>query len=79
VFALLKLADLKAARGGQGEASPIKRRIEEVKPDEDSSTNGKRPGVALNLGYKIEVHLPATKDIEVFHAIFRSLRENILG
>jgi hypothetical protein len=38
------------------------------------------PKVAgLNLGYTINLHLPATSDIAVFNAIFKSLREHILG
>jgi Family of unknown function (DUF5343) len=30
------------------------------------------------LHYNIQIHLPATKDIEVFNAIFRSLKEHLL-
>ena len=32
----------------------------------------------LNIGYTINLHLPATSDIAVFNAIFKSLRENLL-
>lgn len=35
-------------------------------------------GVGLNLGYTINLNLPATSDIAVFNAIFKSLRENLL-
>ena len=31
-----------------------------------------------SLHYNIQIHLPATKDIEVFNAIFKSLREHLL-
>lgn len=31
----------------------------------------------LNLRYNIEVHLPATKDVEVYNAIFKALREHL--
>lgn len=34
--------------------------------------------IGLNLGYTINLNLPDTKDIEVFNAIFKSLRENLL-
>jgi hypothetical protein len=84
-YALLKLADVSAAREGRGESSPLKRKIEEEKAGEEAEDarreGGKanREGVSLSLGYKIEVHLPATKDIEVYNAIFRSLKENILA
>jgi hypothetical protein len=30
------------------------------------------------LHYNIQIHLPATKDVEVFNAIFKSLREHLL-
>jgi hypothetical protein len=32
-----------------------------------------------NLRYNIEIHLPATKDIEVYNSIFKSLREHLLN
>lgn len=36
-------------------------------------------GVGLNLGYTINLNLPATSDIAVFNAIFKSLKENLLS
>ncbi len=33
---------------------------------------------ALNLSYTINLNLPETSDIQVFNAIFRSLKENLL-
>jgi hypothetical protein len=39
-------------------------------------TSAKRHG--LNLSYTINLNLPATSDISVFNAIFKSLKENIL-
>jgi hypothetical protein len=36
------------------------------------------PATELNLRYNIEVHLPATKDIEVYNAIFKSLKEHLI-
>jgi len=35
-------------------------------------------GVGMNLAYTINLNLPATSDIAVFNAIFKSLRENLL-
>jgi hypothetical protein len=37
------------------------------------ATNG-----GLNLSYTINLNLPETSDVEVFNAIFRSLKENLL-
>lgn len=77
-FALLKLANIDAARKRKG-GLPQSLRKEEIESNEDGAKkkleNGRTP---LSLRYQIEVHLPATKDIEVYHAIFTSLRENLL-
>lgn len=35
-------------------------------------------GVGMNLSYTINLNLPATSDIAVFNAIFKSLKENLL-
>ena len=34
--------------------------------------------LGLNLSYTINLNLPATSDVAVFNAIFKSLRENLL-
>ena len=33
---------------------------------------------AVGLHYNIQIHLPATKDLEVYNAIFKSLKEHLL-
>lgn len=43
-------------------------------PDEPESLTP----LGISLGYTINLNLPATTDIAVFNAIFRSLRENLL-
>jgi hypothetical protein len=50
---------------------------------EESTTNPPRQAspnesIGLNIGYNINLNLPATSDIAVFDAIFKSLRENLL-
>jgi uncharacterized protein DUF5343 len=40
--------------------------------------DGEDLGGGLRLGYTINLNLPATTEIEVFNAIFKSLRENLL-
>ena len=35
-------------------------------------------GGRINLGYTINLHLPATSDVGVYNAIFKSLRDNLL-
>ncbi|MGH7314713.1 MAG: DUF5343 domain-containing protein [Candidatus Rokuibacteriota bacterium] len=48
----------------------------------DDGDNGGRDGAelagALQLGYTINLHLPATSDVAVFDAIFRSLKEHLI-
>jgi Family of unknown function (DUF5343) len=46
---------------------------------EISSPNYSPNGKGINLSYTINLNLPATKDIEVFNAIFKSLKEHLLG
>lgn len=76
-FALLKLADLNAPADraaperteptpppiARDAASPIRTRPEDRMP---------------SLRYNIKIHLPPTKDVEVYNAIFKSLREHLL-
>ncbi|MBS7557671.1 DUF5343 domain-containing protein [Pseudomonas sp. RC4D1] len=45
----------------------------QIPPQHSSGSKG------INLAYTINLNLPATKDIEVFNAIFKSLKEHILG
>lgn len=74
-FALLDLADLK------GESVEVNG---EDTPDSDNTpppVNFVQPPThhtnAPGLHYNIQVHLPATKDIEVYNAIFKSLKEHL--
>ena len=49
-------------------------------PDDDLSEERSDTdrGVGMNLSYTINLNLPATSDIAVFNAIFKSLKENLL-
>lgn len=74
-LAFWKLAD-HSAKG-----SPAKQAEEES--EANGETGNEKPlgtgrKFSTGLHYNIEIHLPATKDIEVFNAIFRALRENLL-
>jgi len=64
---LIKLADFEAIE-------PKEEREEEEKTEDEITTITKRIGIA----YTINLNLPATSDIEVFNAIFKSLKENLL-
>lgn len=39
----------------------------------------KSAGKGINLSYTINLNLPATKDVEVFNAIFKSLKEHLIN
>lgn len=76
LFSLLALADLEAAKPVVADAQPR----EEEAPSEAPALPPPaviKPTVT-NLPYNIQIHLPATKDIEVFNAIFKSLREHLI-
>lgn len=52
-------------------------------PEENHSYGDNLPrervgGMGLNLSYTINLNLPATSDIAVFNAIFKSLKDNLL-
>ena len=46
-------------------------------PNPEARSHTKRVG--MNLSYTINLNLPATSDIAVFNAIFKSLKENMLN
>jgi hypothetical protein len=79
-YALLKNADLKAA--APRPKVPDGREVPSAsEPDgelEASDQKVESSRLLTELHYTIQIHLPPTKDIEVFNAIFRSLRENLL-
>jgi hypothetical protein len=80
--AMLEMADLSAVTPPKKDDKPEKEpereaavpllRKNEEGPDASPSTQ--RP----TFHYNIEIHLPATKDVEVFNAIFKSLRAHLL-
>jgi hypothetical protein len=79
-YGLLKLADLKVEDPlKQKSPSDDKPKVEmpaistSATPPSDTHRLPSAPG----LHYNIQIHLPATKDVEVYNAIFKSLREHI--
>lgn len=75
-FALLDLADL--SKKTTQKQSPVSDVPTSSSPSEEMSSspppiNVQSPG----LHYNIQIHLPATKDIEVYNAIFKSLKEHL--
>lgn len=82
-LALLELADEEVLYGPQKEKREPQRTSEEAPeaaphnaPDEHKRIAPKSK-VEFPLHYNIQIHLPATKDLEVYNAIFKSLKEHI--
>jgi Family of unknown function (DUF5343) len=75
-FALLPLADLSGT--SQAPASPA---AVEPMPQQSPAAAQSPSSAPLSptLHYNIQIHLPATKDVEVYNAIFKSLKEHLLG
>jgi hypothetical protein len=74
-FALLELADLDAS---QGKKAPEPESGVPPTIDDSPAFPAASTGVA-GLHYNIQIHLPATKDVEVYNAIFKSLREHLVA
>lgn len=80
-YSLLKLSDLKTAPAKKttkitetgSDEDKIKARPE--KKEDDEKTRRTHPP---SLHYNIQIHLPASKDVEVYNAIFKSLREHLI-
>lgn len=74
---LLPLADLSAKH-----TAPLATQEKET-PSSENSEHFVKPFLnqsnefAPGLHYNIQVHLPATKDVEVYNAIFKALREHL--
>lgn len=75
-YALLDLADL---NGHSTSNSIPKDQLPEALEEEKFSTS-KRIDSQGNFGlhYNIQIHLPATKDVEVYNAIFKSLKDHLI-
>lgn len=72
-FAFLDKADLAGARPRREDARAV-----QDHQDGTEKPSGPAIGRSLQLRHNIEVHLPATKDIEVYNAIFKALKEHLL-
>ena len=80
-FALLKIADIDHISAPQ----PKTAESPEIPPTESNGDVPPLNGASLGqvplhgFHYNIQIHLPATKDVEVYNAIFKSLKEHLIG
>lgn len=75
---LTKLADLSASS-----STPPKQESNSQKGTSENPEIGATPPTQQlpgfsGLHYNIQIHLPATKDVEVYNAIFKSLKEHLI-
>lgn len=76
-FALLPLADLS---GKIKNTSSIDASSSANETEQGQQTNGSARVLSMTtsgLHYNIQIHLPPTKDVEVYNAIFKSLKEHL--
>jgi hypothetical protein len=80
-FALLSLAELDSSPKTK-ETQQHDDQKELINEEKDAAAPNRKPEMPApalgGLRYNIEIHLPATKDIEVFNAIFKALKEHLL-
>lgn len=74
-YSLLELADLSS---GPTEAKKEEKHPEPAIQAKITSEPPPELHPRPTLHYNIQIHLPATKDIEVFNAIFKALKEHLL-
>lgn len=78
-LALIELCDEDVLYGSASNAPPPFTNAppaEELPPTTSPPPLAHKPPVGLH--YNLQIHLPATKDVEVYNAIFRSLREHLI-
>ncbi|MGA7339807.1 MAG: DUF5343 domain-containing protein [Terracidiphilus sp.] len=74
-YALLALADLSSpTEPKEVKLSEVPTAPAQKPPPEIPAPSQHRP----SLHYNIQIHLPATKDVEVFNSIFKALKEHLL-
>ncbi len=78
-FGLLSLADLSANSRSDAKIEPTRAKTQEPE-DNQEKEHFKKPNGSLDRSfhYNIQIHLPATKDVEVYNSIFKSLKEHLI-
>lgn len=70
--ALCALADFNTT------STPVQNIVPVAEPQEPTPTDFITPSQKTEFHYNIQIHLPATTDVSVYNAIFRSLKENLM-
>ena len=75
-FALLKLADLSDSKKSKKVITELPEHDKESDSPKISSDSDIR---IPSFHYNIQIHLPATKDVEVYNSIFKSLKQHFVS
>jgi uncharacterized protein DUF5343 len=76
-YALLDLADLNYESKPKVQTKEEKKAVPKAASEKIVVPNT-IPASKVGLHYNIQIHLPATKDVEVYNAIFKSLKEHLI-
>ncbi|GIO28278.1 hypothetical protein [Ornithinibacillus bavariensis] len=77
-FALLDIADINHEQDRSKEIRNVTITTE-IAPKDREEKKESFKAVSPSLQYNIQIHLPAPKDIEVYNAIFKSIKEHLIG
>ena len=56
----------------------VQQKVTETENETERESDFRENGIGMNLSYTINLNLPATDDVKVFDAIFKSLKEHLL-
>jgi len=76
--ALTALADFDTAPAEVKEKKEDKDKAGSEAQGQDNGSGGFGKAAASSFHYNIQIHLPATTDISVYNAIFKSLKDNLI-
>lgn len=79
IKALKKFANFSRVQSQEVDKVEVQSNAAPALSPETTSQQVSSAGVGLNLSYTINLNLPATSDVAVFNAIFKSLKENLLS
>lgn len=77
-FSLLKLADIDHSPAPSKMLPIVEEKKEPEQPEVVPPPIATTPASLPGLHYNIQIHLPATKDVEVYNAIFKSIKEHLI-
>ncbi len=58
---------------------PVEKEKEKVNEKEPANSPQNQPGLGFEFCHNIQIHLPATTDVAVYNAIFKSVRDNLIN